>query len=138
VAAVRGHIEQFGDAEIVLVTFTRQRNLRGYRGRMRLPFTVVTDETEQIYKTYGLGKGPWWKVYGIGTIKRYFALLTQEGYQVGDLKRPSEDTLQLGGDFVVGPDGRLTYVFRSKGADDRPEISELIQAVQQSRTSGAS
>jgi peroxiredoxin len=130
VAAVRSHIDQFGDAEIVLVTFTRQRNLRGYRGRLRLPFTVVTDETQEIYKTYGLGKGPWWRVYGIGTIKRYIALLTQEGYQVGDLKRPSEDTLQLGGDFVVGRDGRLVYVFRSKNVDDRPPVEDLIRAVE--------
>jgi peroxiredoxin len=130
---VRGRIDEFGDAEIVLVTFTRQRNLRGYRGRLRLPFTVVTDETQQIYRTYGLGKGPWWKVWGVGTIKRYFDLLTHEGYQVGDLKRPSEDTLQLGGDFVVGLDGRLVYVFRSKNVDDRPPIDDLIRAVAQAR-----
>ena len=126
---MRGRTDEFGDAQIVLVTFTRQRNLRGYRGRLRLPFVVVTDETQAVYKTYGLGKGSWWRVYGVGTIRRYLDLLSHEGYQVGDIKRPTEDTLQLGGDFVVGRDGRLVYVFRSKGPDDRPPVDDLIQAV---------
>jgi len=44
------------------------------------------------------------------------------------LRRPTEDTLQLGGDFVVGRDGRLVYVYRSKGPADRPPVDDLIAA----------
>jgi len=35
------------------------------------------------------------------------------------------DTLQLGGDFVVDPDGIVTYA-RPQRRDDRPPVSVLI------------
>jgi hypothetical protein len=43
-------------------------------------------------------------------------------------QRPVQDTLQLGGDFVVGGDGRLVYAFRSADPDDRPPVADLIAA----------
>lgn len=117
---------EFGDAEVVLVTFTRPRNLRGYRGRFHLPYTVVTDETREAYRAFGLGRGPWWRVYGYSTWRLYAGLI-RRGRR---LQRPVEDTLQLGGDFVVGRDGRLVYVFRSRRPDARPEVDALVAAVQ--------
>jgi hypothetical protein len=35
----------------------------------------------------------------------------------------------LGGDFVVGRDGRVAYAFRSTDPDDRPPVDDLIAAV---------
>jgi len=45
------------------------------------------------------------------------------------LRRPTEDTLQLGGDFIVGPDGTLIYGFWGEGPDDRPSVDDLIDAL---------
>lgn len=127
---MRDRIDELGGAAVALVTFTRQRNLRGYRGRHRLPFVVLADEERVAYRAYGLGRGPWWRVYGLSTLRRYGQLL-----RLGRrLQRPTEDTLQLGGDFVVGPDGRLVYVFRSRGPDDRPSVDDLLAFA---RSSGA-
>ena len=118
-------MEQLGEAAVVLITFTRARNLVGYRGRLGLPFPVVTDEERTVYRAYGLGRGDWKQVWGPATIRRYGELL-KAGRR---LQKPTEDILQLGGDFVVGPDGRLAYVFRSEGPDDRPPIDDLVAAV---------
>jgi hypothetical protein len=122
---VRDRLEELGDAEVALITFTRQRNLRGYRSRLGLPFAVLADEDRSAYRAYGLGRGPWWRVYGWQTLRRYGQLL-RRGRR---LERPSEDTLQLGGDFVVDRDGRLVYAFRSTGPDDRPGVDDLIRVV---------
>ena len=122
---MRDRLDELAEAEVALVTFTRQRNLRGYRRRFGLPFPVLADEMRTAYRAYGLGRGPWWRVWGPATLRAYARLVGRGG----KLRRPTEDTLQLGGDFVVGRDGRLVYVFRSKGPSDRPSVDDLVRAV---------
>jgi peroxiredoxin len=122
---VGDRLGDLGDAVVALVTFTRQRNLRGYRSRFGLPYPVLTDETRDTYRAYGLGRGPWWRIWGPATLRAYGRLM-RKGAR---LQAPKEDTLQLGGDFVVGRDGRLLYAYRSKGPDDRPAVDELVAAV---------
>ncbi|HVL29051.1 MAG TPA: AhpC/TSA family protein [Acidimicrobiales bacterium] len=122
---MRDRLAELGDAEVALVTFTRPRNLRGYRGRFRLPFAVLSDEARASYRAYGLGRGPWWRVWGPATVAAYARLLRRGAR----LQRPTEDTSQLGGDFVVDRQGRLAYAFRSKGPADRPPVDDLVEAV---------
>ena len=100
---MRDRLAEFADAEVVVITFTRPRNLAGFRKRFVAPLTVVADEDRDVYGAY--------------------------------LDRPDDQEEQLGGDFVVGRDGRLVYVFRSKGHDDRPTVDELIEAVREAATS---
>ena len=42
------------------------------------------------------------------------------------MRRVHEDTLQLGGDAVVDADGRLAWVYLSRGPEDRPAF-EVVQ-----------
>ena len=121
---MRDRLDEFGDAAVALVTFTRQRNLRGYRRRLDLPYPVLADEDRHCYRAYGLSRAPVWRAYGVSTLRRY-AELVRQGMRP---QRPTEDTLQLGGDFVVGRDGRLVYAFRSRRPDQRPAIDELLEA----------
>nr|MBA2625510.1 hypothetical protein [Acidimicrobiia bacterium] len=65
------------------------------------------------------------RVWGWRTVREYGRLLRGGARPT----RPTEDTLQLGGDFVVGRDGRLVYAFRSTGPDDRPPVHDLVGAV---------
>ena len=122
-------LDEFGGAAVVLVTFTRPRNLRGFRRRLGLRFPVVADETRAVYRAYGLGRGPWWKVWGPRALLAYIRLV-RTGRRV---ERPTEDTLQLGGDFVVDRDGGLAYTYRSRAPDDRPSVDALIEAVRACR-----
>jgi peroxiredoxin len=126
---VRERIDELGDAEVVLVLFTARRNLRGYRSRLALPYTVVTSEDRSAYRAYGLGRASLRRTYGWRVLRRYAGLL-RSGWR---LERPTEDTRQLGGDFVVAPDGTLAYAFRSSGPDDRPPVDDLVEAVRRSR-----
>jgi peroxiredoxin len=122
---VSDRLAQFGAAAVVLITFTRPRNLRGFRRRLGLTYPVLADEARAAYRAYGLGRGSWRRVWGLRTMRAYGRLL-----RAGQRPHlPSEDTLQLGGDFVVDPDGRVAYAYRSAGPDDRPSVDDLITAL---------
>ena len=41
------------------------------------------------------------------------------------------DSIQLGGDFVIKPDGRFLLVHPSKEATDRPAVSEILALLKQ-------
>lgn len=122
-------LAEFGGAAVVLITFTRPRNLRGFRRRLGLSYPVLADETRAAYRAYGLGRGSWRRVWGLHTLKAYGRLL-----RAGRRPRlPAADTLQLGGDFVVDSEGRVVYAYRSAGPDDRPSVDDLVTAVHASR-----
>lgn len=122
---MRDRLAEFADAEVAVVLFTRPRNLAGYRRRFVEPLTVVSDEGRAGYRAYGFPSGPWWKVWGPKVWLRYAQLLRRGA----SFERPTEDTSQLGGDVVVGRDGRIVYLFRSKAPDERPPVDDLVEAV---------
>lgn len=122
---MRDRLDDLGDAAVVLVTFAPARVLRGYRARLGLPYPVLADAERTAYAAYGLGRGPWWRVWGPATWRRYSQLL-RAGRR---LQRVQDDTLQLGGDFVIGRDGRILLAHRSKGPADRPPVDDLVSAV---------
>ena len=122
---MRDHLDRFGDAVIAVVTFADLSRLARYREHLELPFPVLADPDRAVYRAFGLGKGTWRQVYGWTTLRRYAELLAK-GRRV---RGPTEDTLQLGGDFVVDRAGRLTYGFWGDAPADRPSIEELAGAV---------
>jgi hypothetical protein len=126
---VSDRLDDFGDAAVVLVTFTWPRNLRGFRRQLGLRYPVLADETRLAYRAYGLGRAPWWRVWSPSTLAVYGRLL-RRGRR---LQRPTQDTRQLGGDFVVGPDGRLSYAYRQARPEDRPTVDALLTAVRGAR-----
>ena len=125
---MRDRLDEFGDAAVVLITFTRARNLAAYRRRLGLPYPVLADEARESYRAYGLRRGRWWRIFGVKTLVAYARLL-RKGQRV---RRVQDDIRQLGGDFVVGRDGWLAYVHRPKGPADRPPVDDLLAAVQTS------
>jgi peroxiredoxin len=122
---VSDRLKRFGDAVVVLITFTRPRNLHGFRRQLNLAYPVLADEARVAYRAYGLGRGRWWQVWGPQTLRAYGRLL-RSGQR---LRVPTQDTLQLGGDFVVDRAGRLAYAYRSRRPDDRPSVDDLLTAV---------
>lgn len=122
-------LAEFGGAPVALITFTRPRNLRGFRRRLGLVYPVLADETRAVYRAYRLPRGSWWRVWGVNSLRAYGRLVRRGR----PLERPTGDTLQLGGDFVVDRGGRLAYVYRSRGPDDRPSVDDLVDAVRSCR-----
>ena len=127
VIAVRDRIEELGSATVVLVTFSAPEMAAHYQADHNLPFAVLRDPDRAAYRAFGLGRGPVRRVYGWRALQRYVQIFRRDG--LGGWRRPVEDTLQLGGDFVVSPDGTLIWGHWGEGPDDRPDVDELITAV---------
>ncbi len=130
--AVSEHLDEFravsrGDVPIALVTFTEAADLDDYRERHGIHIPILLDPDRSAYRAYGLGRASAARVWSPATLRRYTSILRRDG--LGALRRPTEDTRQLGGDFVIDPTGRLSWGFWSDGPDDRPTVDELLAAV---------
>jgi len=125
---VRDRLDELGEeTEVVVVTFTRAENLDRYLAVNDLPFVVLIDPDRVAYSAFGLERASLLRVWGGRALWKYVQLLAQGRWR--DLRRPVEDTRQLGGDFIVDPDGVLVYGFWGAGPADRPSVDELIAAV---------
>ena len=125
---MRDRLDEFGaDTEIVIVTFTKPEQLNGYLAMNVLPLTILLDPSQVSYDAFGLGRGSLLRVWSARVAWRYVLLSCQGTWR--NIRRPIEDTRQLGGDFIVDPEGVLIYGFWSKGPDHRPSVDELIAAI---------
>ncbi len=88
---------------------------------------VLADPERTLYGLLGARRGSLRQVWSPGTLAMYARLLRQ-GRR---LQRPEEDTRQLGADAVVDRSGRLHRVWLPSGPDQRPAISEIVDAVRE-------
>jgi hypothetical protein len=93
----------------------------------------VADPDLRVYHAYGMGRNSRLHVYGPRIVWQYF----RWGLAGKPLKLPKQDTLQRGGDFVVGVDGRLTLCHVGRDQADRPSVGDVLTALSTgSRVSG--
>lgn len=124
--AVRDHRHRFGDALPVVVTFSDDLALvAAHRRHLDVEFPVLADPDLALYRALGIGRGSVRDVWSPGTLATY-ARLVGSGHR---LRRPTEDTRQLGADAVIDRSGRLVRTWRPSSPDARPPISALIAAV---------
>ncbi len=125
---MRDRLDDLGDTtHVALITFTEPAHLVDYMAVNELPYKILIDDDRHTYRAFGLGRGSVRRVWGLRTLRRYVEIFRETG--LGGLHRPTEDTLQLGGDFVIGPDGTLAWGYWGEGPDDRPSVDQLIDAV---------
>ena len=123
--------EQLDDtAELVLLTFTTADLLDEYQERRDLSLPILIDANRDVYAAYGLGRGSIGRIWGLATLRRYAQILRNSGRGMADLGSATEDTRQLGGDFVIAPDGRLSWGYWSEGPADRPSVDDVREAVE--------
>lgn len=91
-----------------------------------LPFPVLVDRGRRTYAAWGLRRAPWWRVWLDPKVWRQYARLLLRGQR---LRGAGEDTLQLGGDFLVDADGTVVYA-RPQHRDDRPPVAELLRRLE--------
>lgn len=126
---MRDRQDDFGDADIAAITFGRQADLAPHRAHLDLPFPLLADPDRRVYRQFDLGRGALHRIWNPGTLLLYGRLLRQGR----KLQRPTQDTRQLGGDFVIDPEGRLAAGFWPASPDDRPPVDTLVAAVRDAR-----
>jgi hypothetical protein len=97
-----------------------------------LPFPVLVDQERQAYDRWGLARARRRDIWlDPNVYKVYWRLL-----RAGEKLRPGgTDVLQLGGDFILAPDGTIAYA-RPQQRDDRPPVGELLKAARDTATGG--
>jgi hypothetical protein len=113
---------------IVALFFSQVRRLPEYRTRFDIPDTIplLADEGRTVYKAYGMRIGSLRQIYSPDVIAKYARLIR------GGMKmrmKTDEDTRQLGGDVIVGADGRIILAHCSKNQTDRPSVETLATAL---------
>lgn len=122
---MRDRLDDFDGAMIAVITFSAPERIVEYQRERLAPLPVLVDEDRISYRDYGFGRGRISKVWGPKVWLAYVRLL----FAGRRFRRPVEDTLQLGGDVVIGADGTIRYLFRSEDPDDRPMVDALLAAV---------
>lgn len=115
-------------AQIVALFFSQLHRLPQYRARFGIPDAIplLADEGRAVYGAYGMRVGSLREIYSPEVLKKYFDLI--RGGRKLRLKT-DEDTRQLGGDIVVGPDGRVVFALCSKNQADRPTPAAMAAAL---------
>jgi hypothetical protein len=134
------------DAQLVIVSFAAverlQRWVPYFRRRFLEPAYVarglavavdpfartrfLADPIRAAYHAYGLGRNSVWRVYG----PRILAQYARWGLQ-GKPIRVYQDTLQRGGNFVIGPSGRLMLAHTGRDQAERPSVAAILAALRQ-------
>ena len=123
------------DATVLFVAFDEPELLRrSLLADLDPAFPVLVDRDRAAYRAWGLARS---SVAGVWLDPRVwcrYAMLLARGERLRPL---GTDTLQLGGDFVVGPDGRIAWA-RPQRRDDRPSVAEILERLASVSASGAS
>lgn len=126
---MRDRLDEFpADTAVAVITFGQPDYVKQYVEQHEPGFPVLIDPTRSVYTDYGLERGSVLRVWGWKAAKRWLEILRNQRSFRG-LATPTEDTLQLGGDFIIDRDGILQYSFWGEGPDDRPSIGELVAAM---------
>ena len=112
--------------EILAICFDPLERAERYARDQELGFPLLVDPERRVYGAYGLEQGAVWRFLLPQVTFGYLRLMVGGGRRI---QRPHEDPLQLGGDFVVDPEGRLALVHPCQDPSDRPPVAQLLAAV---------
>jgi hypothetical protein len=117
------HREQL-PGRLACITFAESPLLHAFQGELSLGIRLYGDPSRAVYRAFGFGRGSVRRIWLDPRVWIRYAELLARGQRPG---RSGQDTLQLGGDAVLDQNGRLHWIHRSAGPDDRPSV-ELIGA----------
>jgi hypothetical protein len=109
---------------IVVVTFVAPEMLARFEAELRLGLEMFADRDRVVYAALGFGRASFARVWLHPRVWMRYAGLVAGGAR---LRGPQGDTLQLGGDAVIDAEGRLAWIHRGTGPEDRPTVERLRQ-----------
>ena len=110
----------------VCITFASPALLAAFERDLDLRIALYGDPERAAYRAFGMRRGSLARVWLHPRVWWEYARLLARGRRVAGVE---QDTLQLGGDAVIGSDGRLRWIYHSRGPEDRPSVEELIAAI---------
>ena len=113
---------------IAVITFASAPLLAAFAREVELQdASLYGDPERRLYEALGFGRGSVARVWLDPRVWARYGRLVLGGARLP--RRIEQDTLQLGGDVLVDADGRVAWLYRSRGPDDRPPADELVRQV---------
>jgi hypothetical protein len=114
------------NVEVLLVAFEPEERVRFFLEDVDFAWPVIVDESRDLYRAYGLERGGWRQVWlSRRTLGHYAGAFVRGRIP----RRPTGDTLQLGGDFLIDGEGIVRFAHSSVEPADRPSVSEIRAAI---------
>lgn len=124
---VLDHADELG-ARVVVVSFAAPESLSAYRDRLGLAGALLFSDTDRAaYAAFGFDRASAARVWLDPRVWWRYAQLLRAGRRP---ERLEDDALQLGGDVLTDSTGRVTWIHRSTGPEDRPSIAQVLAARQ--------
>ena len=125
-AQVVAHKAQFeaANVQIATISFGTEYWANVWLQETKSPFPFLVDRELASYRAYGLESSVLraWSPRNL----LYYARAKRQGRETLGNRG---DTHQLGGDFVVGGNGRLLLAHHSRDPVDRPSLDQLLQII---------
>ncbi len=119
-------LDEFGSTAVAVVGFDAEpAELAVRRAHLGVSFPFLADIDRRVYSLFELRRGSLREVWNPGSLRMYVDLV-RRGRR---LQRLTQDTRQLGGDFVISPEGNVVAAFRPSSPDARPSVEQLLAAV---------
>ena len=109
---------------IAVITFAEPPLLQRFASELGVDVELYGDRDRRLYSALGFGHGSIARVWLDPRVWARYAGLMLRGRRP---RPPEQDTLQLGGDAIVDAEGRIAWIHRSRGPEDRPEVDELVR-----------
>jgi peroxiredoxin len=111
---------------VLLVTFSSSGYARKFQEEVCGAFPLLINRERDLYATYDLESSllrSWGPKNLWSYVKRFLRGEKIKGIQ--------GDSTQLGGDFIIGADRNVRYVYRSDDPTDRPPVEELMDVLRE-------
>jgi peroxiredoxin len=120
---------------VAVVSFAEPDNLARYQKQHQWPFLMLADPDRVAYRAFTLKRLSWFQVFSFSTLRFYLRMLGQRRQRQDWGK---DDIYQGGGDFLLDRNGNVFFAHRGQDPADRPEVFELVRAVDRADKAAAS
>jgi hypothetical protein len=114
---------------VLLISLGPQEQAKDWIEEMCPSFQLLIDPERNVYHAYNL-KHSWLGSWNFKTLAYYIRALVSGRQWHGIVG----DSAQLGGDFIIEPDGTFLLEYRSKETTDRPQVSSILSLLREPRT----
>ncbi|CAH1261701.1 Hypp2436 [Branchiostoma lanceolatum] len=119
---------QAAGGRVMVVSFGTQTGAQRWLQDTSCPYDMLLDQDRKLYGAFGLGRSVF-KVWSVAALTYYAEQKAAGRTLPKKYENVEDDPHQMGGDFILDPQGRALLVHCSKVSTDRPEVSTIISVL---------
>lgn len=114
---------------MVIISFGQKEGAALWLKDTEAPFPMLLDSARKVYHFFGLYRSVW-KVWGVSSLVYYGEAMAAGIPIPKPYENIHDDTIQMGGDFILDSEGCVHYLYPSKTNQDRPDMGLILEQLQ--------